>query len=193
MKGKNYLSFQMAKDLTSRFLKSEIKFLEKQTEPVFIEALEQLYEAKLELEIHGVKKKVALRGYIDRIDSIGGKIRIIDYKSGKVDSGDVIIGGNGPEEEMILKSLKEKKHVLQLAQYAFLYKQKHNKIPASSIISFVSNNQELLTLNSTKVNIEEVVKSYPDYLAQIISEIYDPEHPFEHKESGWFSTCDYCQ
>ena len=41
MKGKNLLSYQMAIELTERFLKSEVKFLSEQTELVFIEALEQ--------------------------------------------------------------------------------------------------------------------------------------------------------
>ena len=83
-KGKNFLSYKMALKLTEKFLKSEVEFLSQQKELVFIESLEAHYEQEVEIEILGEKKKVRLRGFIDRIDSVGGKIRIIDYKSGKV-------------------------------------------------------------------------------------------------------------
>ena len=191
-KGKNYLSFEMAKDLTSRFLKAEVAFLEQQTEPVFIEALEQKFEQKIEIEIGGVKKVVNLVGYVDRIDRVGNQIRIIDYKSGKVDEKDVVIGGNGTEDELILKSIREKKHVLQLMQYAFMYFKSHGVVPSCNIISFISNKHEPFELNSTKLEIAEVAKNYPAYLSQIISEIYDEEIPFEHNTLQWKSYCMYC-
>ena len=82
-KGKNLLSYQMAMELTERFLKSEVKFLSEQKEPVFIEALEREYSAEIAIKFDGEEKKVRLRGFVDRIDSIGDKIRIIDYKTGE--------------------------------------------------------------------------------------------------------------
>lgn len=190
--GKNYLSFEMAKDLTKRFLKSEISFLEQQTDLVFIEALEQKFEHQIEIEIGEEKKKVNLIGYVDRIDRVGKQIRIIDYKSGKVESNDVVIGGNGTPEEMIINSIRGKKHVLQLLQYAYMYYSTANIVPDCSIVSFISNNHEPFTLNSVKVDIEEVAKNYPVYLGNIISEIYNEEIPFEHNTSQWKSYCLYC-
>jgi CRISPR/Cas system-associated exonuclease Cas4 (RecB family) len=193
MKGKNYLSYQMAKDLTARFLKSEIEFLSRQTEPVFIEALEQEYEEVVEIEVNGNKKKVKLRGFVDRIDRVGEQFRIIDYKSGKVEKGDVEFSSRGTEEQVIDGGLRNRKHLLQLVQYAYLFKKKHKKTPSSSIISFVSNNQQPLILKSSKYDLDEIIDNYPEHLGNILSEVYDTDIPFEHQSKGQFSYCKYCE
>ena len=74
-KGKNLLSYKMALELTLRFLKAEKRFLEQQSEPVFIEALERAYSTEIEVEVFGEPKKVLLRGFIDRIDRVGDRVR----------------------------------------------------------------------------------------------------------------------
>ena len=192
-KGKNYLAYQMAKELTARFLKSEIQFLSQQTEPVFIEALERSYEHEVEIDVSGHLKKVKLRGYIDRIDRIGeNNIRIIDYKSGKVDAKDVELSTRGALEDVVMSGLKSKKHVLQLIQYAYLYYKQHGVIPQSSIISFVSNEQKPFVLKPGKFDMEEIIKDYPSFLGAILEEVYDETIPFEHTIKGWGSYCKYC-
>ncbi len=192
MKGKNLLSYQMAIELTQRFLKSEKAFLERQTEPVFIEALEQSYSFEVEIEVHGVHKKVNLRGFIDRIDRVGDSIRIIDYKSGKVQNNDVAFRVNDTEVEDIVETMSNKKHVLQLIMYAYLYKQKHGVIPTSSIISFVSKANEPFALNTQKMDLEEVIENFPKYIGRILEDMFDPEIPFSHNLNQFISYCAYC-
>jgi hypothetical protein len=192
LKGKNRLAYQMAQELTERFLKAEILFLSQQKEPVFIEALERLYEEEIELEIFGEPKKVKIRGYIDRIDSIGEKIRIIDYKSGKVDESEVKFFTQGDVKEVSIKSMKEKKHILQLMQYAYLYAKKHNVYPESSIISFVSGKHAPFTLNTNKFDYNECIERFPEFLKEIIEDIYDKDVPFSHNSNDFRSYCQYC-
>ncbi|MDX2360570.1 MAG: PD-(D/E)XK nuclease family protein [Crocinitomicaceae bacterium] len=192
-KGKNLLSYQMAIELTERFLKSEIAFISQQTELVFIEALEQEYSQVVEVEVHGELKKVNLRGFIDRIDRVGDEIRIIDYKSGKVKEGDVEFRAKDVDEETIVESLAAKKHLLQLIQYGYLYHQKHDIFAKSSIISFISGNNEPFTLDTKKMDVNEVIESYPMYIAKILEEMYDSEIPFEHNSGQHFSYCNYCE
>ena len=192
-KGKNLLSYQMAMELTERFLKSEIIFISQQTELVFIEALEQEYSTVVEIEIQGVIKKVNLRGFIDRIDRVGDQIRIIDYKSGKVNDDDVKFRAKDIDEETIVESLAAKKHVLQLIQYGYLYHQKHNNFATSSIISFISGNNEPFALDTQKMDVNEVIESYPNYIAKILEEMYDSEIPFAHNSGQHFSYCNYCE
>lgn len=192
MKGKNLLSYQMAIELTQRFLKSEKAFLERQTEPVFIEALEQSYSFEIELEVHGELKKVNLRGFIDRIDRVGDSIRIIDYKSGKVKDEDVAFRVKDTEVEDIVETMSNKKHVLQLIMYAYLYKQKHGIIPTSSIISFVSKANEPFALNTQKLDLEEVIENFPNYIGRILEDMFDPEVPFAHNKNQFVSYCGYC-
>lgn len=191
-KGKNLLSYEMAKELTKRFLKSEKAFLEQQSEPVFIEALEQKYSIEVEIEVHGTKKKVNLRGAIDRIDRVGDTIRIIDYKTGKVADADVALRVKDIEDELIVETMGMRKHVLQLVMYAFLYQQKHGVIPTSSIISFVSKANEPFKLNTQKMELEEMIENFPKYIGLILEGIYDTETPFSHNKDQFVSYCQYC-
>lgn len=192
-KGKNLLSFQMAKELTKRFLKAEKRFLEQQREPVYIEALEQEYSSEISIEVGGGMKQVRLRGFIDRIDRVGDKIRIIDYKSGKVQANDVQFLSRANPDELVGKSLKDRKHTLQLILYAFLYYQKHQVIPESSIISFVSGNNEPFTLDTKSIDLEDLVNSFPDYVADILELVYDRDTPFTHNSAQFISYCQYCE
>ncbi len=191
-KGKNLLSYEMAKELTKRFLKSEKAFLEQQSEPVFIEALEQSYNVEVEVEVHGVMKKVNLRGFIDRIDRVGDAIRIIDYKTGKVADTDVALRVKDVEDELIVETMGMRKHVLQLVMYAYLYQQKHGVIPTSSIISFVSNANEPFKLNTQKMDLEEMIENFPKYIGLILEGIYDEDVPFSHNKDQFVSYCQYC-
>lgn len=192
LKGKNYLSYQMAIDLTQRFLKSEVQFLAKQTEKVFIESLEREYTAEIEVEVGSEKKKVKLRGFIDRVDSIGNKIRIIDYKSGKVADDDVKFKTTDKNIEMTIDSLKSRKHVLQLLNYVFLYNFNHQQIAEPSIISFVSGQNKPFTLQTSAFNLPQMVEDFPIYLGKILEDIYDDEVAFTHDFSKMHSYCQYC-
>lgn len=192
-KGKNLLSYQMAGELIKRFLKAEVEFLSIQKEDVFIEMLEQKFESELELTVNGENKKVNLLGKMDRIDRIGDKIRIIDYKSGKVQSKDVEFRKMDTSDELIVESLGKNKHLLQLIQYAYLYYMQFKVIPESSIISFISGNNTPFTLDTKSMLTEEVVQNYPNYLSSILEEVYNEAIPFEHNASQYISYCNYCE
>ncbi|MDG1332367.1 MAG: PD-(D/E)XK nuclease family protein [Crocinitomicaceae bacterium] len=191
-KGKNLLSYEMAKELTKRFLKSEKAFLEQQSEPVFIEALEQSYNVEIEVEVHGARKKVNLRGFIDRIDRVGDNIRIIDYKTGKVNDLDVKFRDKDYEVEQIVESMGSKKHLLQLVMYAYLYHQQHGIIPTSSIISFVSKANEPFTVSHKNIQLDEMIEDFPKYIGMILEGVYDEATPFSHNKDQYFSYCQYC-
>lgn len=192
-KGRNYLSYKMALKLTQRFLNSEKEFLAQQTDLVFIEQLEAKYEKDVEIVVNGEQKRVKIRGIIDRIDRVGEKIRIIDYKSGKVDKDNVSFRQKDEEEEQIFESFinPTRKHLLQLAQYAYLYYSEHHRMPESSIISFISGNFQPFTLQGKAIDLEETIKNYPNYLGMLLTEIYDEEVAFSHTERH-VSYCDYC-
>jgi len=192
MKGKNFLSYQMAIDLTGRFLKSEVAFLAAQSQPVFIESLERKYTAEIEVEVYGEKKKVNLVGYIDRVDSIGDKIRIIDYKSGKVSDDDVKFRIRDNNIDTTIGSLKSRKHVLQLLYYVYLYNSNHQVLAESNIISFVSGQNKPFTLETTGFSLAEMVEDFPLYIGKILEEVYDDEIPFSHDSTKMFSFCQYC-
>ncbi len=192
MKGKNLLSYKMAMELTERFLKSEVSFLSQQTEPVYIEALEKEYECTISVNVYGEQKQVRLRGIIDRIDRIGDRVRIVDYKTGRVQKTDVETRKNDVEAEQIVETMANKKHVLQLLQYAFLYQQNEGKLADPTIISLVSGKSEPFYLDTKTMELREAVEAFPEYLKAILEQVYDPSVPFKHVDSGIFSFCKYC-
>lgn len=192
MKGKNLLSYKMAMELTERFLKSEIAFLSQQQELVYIEALEKEYETTISVNIGGEEKPVRLRGIIDRIDRIGDRVRIVDYKTGRVQKGDVETRKSDVEASQIVETMTNKKHVLQLLQYAFLYQQNEGKWADATIISLVSGKSEPFYLDTKSLDIHDAVASFPAYLQTILDQVYDVSEPFRCKETGFFSNCKYC-
>ena len=188
--GKNLLSYQMALELTKRILEQEKKFIAAQTEMVFIEYLELELKADMEIDVFGEKKTLRFKGFIDRIDSIGGKIRIIDYKSGKVKEDDVIIK---KINEDLIKTFGGTKHALQLALYCYLYRENYGELPSeASIYSLINIKDGTFPLSSKTSTVEEVINLFPDFVAQLCEQIYDKELPFTHDTKAQFNYCLYC-
>lgn len=191
--GKNLLSYKMALELTERILKHEQTFLMKQTEPVFIEYLEMEMQADMEIEIHGTKKTLHFKGIIDRVDSIGGKVRIIDYKSGKVKSDDVTIS-ELKDEEKLVHNIKKTKHAVQLILYCYLYKQNFGSLPAeASIYSLINITEGTFPLQGRKQSVEEIVDQFPKFIQLVFEEMYNIEIPFEHTSNDFMNFCLYCE
>ena len=191
--GRNMLSFEMACELTERILKKELTFLNEQTEPVFIEFIEVELRGEVEIELSGVKRAIPLRGFVDRIDSVGGKIRIIDYKSGKVKDADVKLGGFEANGSLV-SYFSSTKHAVQLAFYTYLYHQKTGTYPyCSSIYSLVNLNQGLFELQASGMTQEELMDLFPLFIQELVAEIYDKNQPFEHQSLGFKSWCQYCE
>jgi RecB family exonuclease len=188
--GKNLLSYQMALELTKRILEQEKKFIAAQTEMVFIEYLELELKADMEIEVLSEKKTLRFKGFIDRIDSIGGKIRIIDYKSGKVKEDDVVVK---KINEDLIKTFGGTKHALQLALYCYLYRENYGELPAeASIYSLINIKDGTFPLSSKTSTVEELINLFPDFVAQLCEQIYDKELPFTHDMKAQFNYCLYC-
>ena len=130
------------------------------------------------------------KGFIDRIDSIGGKIRIIDYKSGKVKEDDVVVK---KINEDLIKTFSGTKHALQLALYCYLYRENYGELPAeASIYSLINIKDGTFPLSSKTSSVEELINLFPDFVAQLCEQIYDKELPFTHDTKAQFNYCLYC-
>jgi ATP-dependent helicase/nuclease subunit B len=192
LSGKNLLSYEMAKDLTERILKKEIEFLKRQKDPVFIEYLELEIKVPIEVEVHGVKKKLQLQGFIDRIDSIGERIRIIDYKSGTVKEDEAQINLIKCDEDVI-KEFKNVKHAVQLAMYSYIYREKFGRIPDEvGLISLINVSKGLITLRDKGgIGLDEITDRFPVFLQELLTEMYDQGLLFEHTKER-YHYCNYC-
>ena len=184
--GKNLLIFEVAKRYIYNFLKTEEVLLQTGA-PLKILSIES--NLKTKLEIPSLDFPVYIKGKVDRIDSLDGQIRIIDYKTGKVSRNDVVI----MNWDTIIEDYKYSK-VIQVLAYAYM---QHNENPITEgfqagIISF-KNLQEGFLKFGTKENIrgkinDEITDSvFEQYLARLhklIIEIFDIETPFIEKEVG---------
>ena len=195
-KGKNYLSFTMALELTKRYLATERKKLKESSQGIAIEALEEEFIQEIEVEIYGTKKIVKLKGFADRIDSINDEIRIVDYKTGKVKKEDVGKASKakwtGSDEEFLVQLSIDCKHFFQLMLYSFLYYKKYHRIPKeSAIISLVNLKESPFLMQAPEIDMPKVIELFPKVLSSLLEEIYNPDVPFTHTQE-YFNYCVYC-
>lgn len=213
--GKNYLSFEMAKKLLHRFLDDELKRISTENNVIWIFALEQKLQHTMHYSIYSIDKKAEIRGTIDRIEIIQSKnlvtspveimnnlynerLRVVDYKSGKVDAKNLVISEKAIEMGSLIPFLlnKDNKYAVQLLFYAYLIKQKWKVLPSVlSIVSFISypKNGEGLNLNFKECSQQEVLKAFEIGLIDLISIMYEDTRPFKHTADEYNNYCSYCE
>jgi len=179
-KGRNLLAFEVAKRNVFNFLKLELQDIEN-GDTVKIVALEKTYERILEHP--GLPFPVLIKGNVDRIEYRNGKIRIIDYKTGKVEARDVTL----KQWKKLTSEIKSDK-IIQVLAYAFMY-EPHLEAQEMEvgIISFKNLKAGFMPFNfrvdKEEVSIinKEISGSYIEELVVLLNEILDVAIPFEEK------------
>ena len=187
LKGKNLVSYTIALDTVENTLRKELSFLKGLKDPFHIVQVEAKKTIELELEVHGIKRRVSFTGYIDRIDKIGNDFRVIDYKSGKVKDADVKFS----KKENPLLSFKNCKHAVQLSMYSLFLFDSYGCYPKeATIFSLTDINKLSYALHSSSDSIEEICEQFKAFLAELMEDIFDETLPFEHNEESKY--CNYC-
>ncbi|WKL46419.1 PD-(D/E)XK nuclease family protein [Flavobacterium pectinovorum] len=179
-KGRNLLAFEVAKRNVSNFLKMESDLIQN-GDAVQIIALEQTFGR--EFNHPSLPFPVLIKGNVDRIELRNGKIRIIDYKTGKVEKTNVILKSwNGLTQE-----LKNDK-IIQVLAYAFMFENEMKDIPIEvGIISFKNLRSGFLPFGFkedkelTITITPEILNNYLEEIALLLNEIFDIDIPFEEK------------
>jgi len=179
-KGRNLLAFEVAKRNVSNFLKIELESI-KSGDAVQIIALEETFQR--ELNHPGLPFPVLIKGNVDRIELRNGKIRIIDYKTGKVEKGNVVLKSwNG-----LTQDLKNDK-IIQVLAYAFMFQEKAKGIPIEvGIISFKNLKSGFLPFGFKEdkdldITVsQEILHHYLEEIVVLLNEILDAAIPFEEK------------
>jgi hypothetical protein len=184
-KGRNLLAFEVAKRNVKNFLDLELKSIQEGDE-IQIIAL----EAKLEriLNHPNLPFPIKIAGNVDRIEFRNKKgekrkIRIIDYKTGKVDKSNVIL----KQWKDLTKDNKNDK-IIQILAYAFLYQPfaRDTEIEAG-IISFKNLKSGFLPFafkedkDITTLITDDIMMHYLDEIVVLLNEILDENIPFEEK------------
>jgi hypothetical protein len=176
--GKNYLSFEIAKQFIFNYLNHELSELKK-GKLIKILALEK--SISIDLQLEGVPFPVRIKGKIDRVDEVDGIIRIIDFKTGKVDSHQLKI-----KDWSLLTTDEKYIKSFQILTYAFMYKLNNLKIKddqalESGIISFKNLKSGFMKFDGSVIS-DDTLEAYLRELNQLILEIFDKNIPFQEKE-----------
>lgn len=179
-KGRNLLAFEVAKRNVFNFLKVELESVKK-GEKIQIIALEQTYERLLEHP--KLPFPVLIKGNVDRIENRDGIIRIIDYKTGKVEKGTMILR---TWDNLTLDIKNEK--IIQVLAYAYMYEQKAEGLPIQAgIISFKNLKEGFLPFNfksgkeDNTIVDKTILNHYLEQIIILLTEILDETIPFKEK------------
>jgi hypothetical protein len=183
--GKNLLQYETAKYSIAQFLKMEKKFI-KENGVIKILGLEESYKKEITCQTPEGEVKFFLKGNIDRIDKVGNKIRIIDYKTGKVTSALVL------KDE--LKSMYP--HAMQLLVYLYLFEGNENGSTIESGILSMKDIASGLQILRKDSKDEEGIKCFDEhlkitfekYIQSFVSELFESD--FSHDPSSQY--CDMC-
>ena len=182
-KGKNLIIFEVAKRYISNFIDREIAEVEAGN-TIKIRKIET--DLTLEIPIRELDFPVKIHGKVDRVDEYNGQLRIIDYKTGLVNQGDVEI----MDWEELSKDYKFSK-AFQVLTYALMM---NKDLPIhgaeAGIISFKNLASGFLKFG-TKTSAyskrdqqitAETLETFTIELKKLILEICDPQLPFTEKE-----------
>ena len=126
---------------------------------------------------------VLIKGNVDRIELRNGKIRIVDYKTGKVDKNHMILKSwNGLTED-----IKNDK-IIQVLAYAFMYEeQAKGQEMEAGIISFKNLKTGFLPFKfRPEKDVDqfisaEIMENYLEQIVILLQEILNQDIPFEEK------------
>jgi hypothetical protein len=182
--GKNLIIFKVTIKYISDFIKTEIESISRGNS-IQIIGIEEDFNVKFQSE--KFKEEINLKGQIDRIDNFNGKLRIIDYKTGKKIEKRELNLSNWENLEIDYDKIK---NWFQLLFYAYAYNTTGNQnLPTEvGIISFKNLKSGLLKFNfgtrfdNTSVINDDILKNYKILLENIIIEIMDSNINFVEKK-----------
>jgi RecB family exonuclease len=161
------IHFETALSMIRAFLRQEKRRLDS-GEIFSVIELEKVLRRNLLIDFNGKELIIPVIGYADRVEEANGKLRLVDYKTGKVQSSDLSI------KDFSVESLKKGK-ALQLAMYRWLAENEADGEIECQIISLPSPRQDdlFLTANDTE---EGFVAS----LSSILLEMLDADHELSY-------------
>lgn len=178
--GKNKLIAKVAETFVSNFLKSELNLLSTGKE---LKILSTEKKIKTTIHIEGLDFPINIYGEVDRIDELDGVLRIVDYKTGKVEERDLVL----KDISTITEDYKYTK-ALQVMLYAFLYTSNNKSIFDRSlqagIFSFKNQKADFMKMTFGEKKhkdfsvTENRIEEYMDVIKLLIKEIFDVEKPF---------------
>ncbi len=161
--------------------------------PFSIVGLEKEVVFPITIRTDGEEKTVSLGGYIDRLDSKGSILRVIDYKSGKPKMS------FSDFDRLIDSSVSERpKEIFQTLVYSFMLKSNKefsswNIIPSLYAMRILEQGilNPQIVMNKEFIDHDELYfKPMEELLQGLVGEIFNPRIPFVATLQR--ETCKYC-
>jgi hypothetical protein len=202
--GMNHLLTKVAGKILHRFFQYQ---LEHETFPVEVLGLEKSLSTSFTAMVGGKPIEVKIAGKVDRIDRVGGSIRVIDYKTGKVESRDLEIKGEQIADTLLNDRKADKVRQLWLYKYIIAKKMlEENGLhlgdrvvePSHGIVSGIYSFRNIgegllqnkLVFTDGDETPEAFVAQSEQYLSQLVAQLLDPERPFE--KTTHLEVCTWC-
>ncbi|MDD4225607.1 MAG: PD-(D/E)XK nuclease family protein [Mariniphaga sp.] len=187
LEGKTVLIFENIKAFLQQIFKMDI-----QHAPFQLVSLEEKYHFPLEIDRGGKKQIVYLGGTIDRVDKENGKLRILDYKTGNVES----LSFKDLEDLFERDTEKPKKEILQTLAYCLVFSKSTGETcdlqPAIYSLRklFDENFSPIIKQNNKEVIFRVIENEFQDLLVDLIVEIFSDTGYYV--QTVHLQHCKYC-
>jgi PD-(D/E)XK nuclease superfamily len=203
--GMNYVLYQVGETIVKKFINFQLK---NEIFPFELLDVEKTLKVQFHVNVNDKIIPVNIAGRIDRMDRIGGNhVRVIDYKTGKVEAKDLKISIEDLDVDLLGNKDKDKYRQLWLYKYMVLKQmvsikgltiggrklEETENIVTSGIYSFRNIDEGLLQQNIAfheGETIQDFIHQSEQYLQTFVQDLMNPEKPFEKRKD--VENCVYC-
>lgn len=192
--GKNYLLIRVATRLVGNFLKSEKKRVMGALQNgagIRVLALEKEVFCDINLQLNDQKKIVKLKGKMDRIESAGDQLQVIDYKTGRVEDKELKVD---LVSELISSPLFAKS--FQLLMYGYVYARSSDLADPQMISAIyplrkLSEGIKCVKITESETLTSETFAKFQEQLQALLTQILDPKTDFRQTDD--IQRCRFCE
>ena len=203
--GMNYILYQVGETIVKKFINYQLK---NEIFPFELLDVEKTLKVQFNVRVNDKIIPVNIAGRIDRMDRIGGNhVRVIDYKTGKVEAKDLKISFEDLDVDLLGNKDKDKFRQLWLYKYMVLKQmvsvrgltiggrklvETENTVTAG-IYSFRNIDEGLLQQDLSfheGETIQDFIYQSEQYLQIFVQDLMNPEKPFEKRKDH--ENCGYC-
>lgn len=192
--GKNLLIYNVASYWLEAFFKKEkedLKSYQKEGQAYHLIGTEAELKGTITIDHPEKDFEVKFKGKVDRMDKVGGRIRIIDYKTGQVSQQNVSF-----KDFDQLMDTPAKKEAFQLLSYHWLYRENYseNREVTPAIFSFPAFNNDYMYIKyaGDQGVDDESLDLFEGELKVLLNEIFDKDIPFRQTEDRQLCrNCDF--
>ena len=182
--GYNYLNRLTIDKMFANYFSYEEAEIQKHE--LYILGVEQKMHTKL--TVNGID--CTLKGKADRIDRQGGKVRIIDYKTGILKDTEVKV----PSQIDSIADIPEK--AMQLLIYKYLYLKEHPDVKPETVTAALFGLKNQRVCYELKVDLPELNDNFMGTMDQLltsaIADLLDRSKPFAQPTDTKVKPCHFC-